>query len=354
MAGDVYILPIDTGTATLEIALASGITGYSQVSYDDGGTVHLLASDPAADPPVGELPYDDGGTIFHVPFVLAQVEGLWERSANAARSIADFVFTDVVPLAVEYDNGPSIIGQPNADAPDVLVSVEFAKTEPIGFGTTVLVRATGEMVIRFRAALQRGDDDVLSIVESVKPFFRGQRSGILRTFDPYHVVTSRNGPYHEVQLRVPFQSQDEFDRAPSDPPSGVMTLGVAHDAIRSRLNDYVAVPESIPFVWDNFAHDPAGAALWCRASIVQGVSRIVGHGRSKRRRYVGVVKVAICRKLGRGMKQSWRTADAIASATHAASRMGVRFGIASARSLGRRGKNWFVVVDVPFTFDEIA
>jgi hypothetical protein len=354
---DSYVLPIsDEAGGRVEAALADSLIGYPEFPvYDELGAPLVIPNSPAAAPPTGMFPVlDEFGVEFLIPFELAQANGLYERTANSLRTLAFNVFEDALGVPVEYDNGPIITANPVTATLVARVYPDFRDTESAGFAAgDVLVRATGELVAELRGPLQLGDEAVLSYVEDAKNLLRGYRDDLVRTFEPYHVTRGRDGAWHVVAIYVPFRAEDALARS-TVTASGQPRVGAAHDAIRAHIDEQWAVPNDLDVVWDNYAPDPPDALAWARVNVLTGQSAVTDHGRTRRRRYPGIVKVSIHLQLGRGDKTGWRLADALADATRAASPSGVRFGTASARRLGRRGRSWVIVVDVPFRVDELA
>lgn len=133
-----------------------------------------------------------------------------------------------------------------------------------------------------------------------------------------------------------------------------MGLAEWHATIRSLLYYEFAVPLGAYISFENVEPSQPDGLLWMSADILDGPVQLVELGSPKRLRVSGRVRVSIHAPLGTGVRDSMRMVDALASAIRAASDFGVRFGVPSARTVGRSGRHWLVIVDVPYRVDEIA
>ena len=132
------------------------------------------------------------------------------------------------------------------------------------------------------------------------------------------------------------------------------TLPQWHNAIRTVIYDDLATPQGVEVAWDNVDVSQPDDAWWVALEIFDGPVRTVEVGTTLRRRVSGTFRLGVYAPLNTGTRASLRMVDELASVLRSARGSGVRYGVPTARTIGRSGKHWLVIADVPFTSDEIA
>lgn len=356
MASEVYVLPIGDGGGTLEIDLVDSLVGYPRLAVYIDGTPYEIDNVPSAAPPTGELPVWIDGVEYYVPFAIAASTGLWERAQNSARALLDETFSEALRLSIDYDNGPATQVDANSGSLFARAEIDFSSTDVIAVaGRKVAVRVTGEASVELSGKLGIGDDTILSFVEEAKTALRDRNDGFLRTFEPSSSTLGRDGSRWIVRVLVPFDAQDTFDRA-TNIGGAAPPVGQAHDVLRSAFDDRIVQAQGLEARWDNSAVPPPDASPWVRVAVATNPSvRADSASRARStRRYSGSLRCVVHVPLGTGDRDAWRLADTLADAFRAASAYGVSFSQATARRLGRRGKWWTVLVEIPFRVDEKA
>jgi hypothetical protein len=138
------------------------------------------------------------------------------------------------------------------------------------------------------------------------------------------------------------------------PTAGLMNLPRWHAIIRQGIEDEIVIPRGITIGWDNAPVDQPESSMWISAQILDGPVRSVDRGTTLRRRCSGKFRVNVHAPLNSGTKDAWRLVDDLALSFRAASDVGVRYGVPTARTVGRSGRHWLIVVDIPYLVDEIA
>jgi hypothetical protein len=355
---DTYVLPVkDESGAAVDVALSVGLLGYSHVVvYDEFGVGYSIPSVPPSEPPTGEFPvYDETGSQFLIPFGLQQATGLYERSSNAIRSRLDFALTEALRMSVQYDNMPDIAASPGStDAIWARVAIDFEPEEHLAIGgSDNRYRARGDAIVELRVPLQLGDDAPLSYVTDVKNFVRDVSVEPVTFLDPWHSTVRRDGAWWRVDVHCPFRAEDDIDKpqpqSHSNPDSGEV-----HDTIRDAFDDLVATPQGVTVAWDNAVPATPDDELWCSAAVLTGSATTASSGTTRIRRQVGIFKVKVCAPLSTGDRDAWRFVDVVCDQMRAASIGGVCFAVPSVHVLGRQGRWWQVVVDLPFRVDEVS
>lgn len=367
MSADRYILPTYDGDGSLqEVELETIGSGYTGLAvYSSGGTRHEIASSPTSSPPSGELPVlDSGGTTHLIAFALAGVTGIYELSANELNAEIDLALraevgsllspTPVRTSAyVAFENAPFTLPSTTANGYWGEVRIEWGSHEQIGFGGQVnRYKLRGDVFVTVRVPLNIGAGVVLEAVEGLASRLRGQTLGMVKTFDAYHTPLERDGAWWASELRVAFEAEREYD-VPTPTAYTAQTLSTWHDVIRSRLDSF-ATAQGVDVAWDNAPFTETDGEIWLACRIVDGPIRSVEVGPTLRRRCTGKAIVEFRAPIGTGTRDVLRMVDDLALEFRAASDSGVRFGVPSARTVGRSGRHWLVRVDVPYRVDEIA
>jgi hypothetical protein len=132
------------------------------------------------------------------------------------------------------------------------------------------------------------------------------------------------------------------------------TLTGWHNSIRTMVYDDVATPEGLTLALDNVNTAQPDDEIWLALEILDGPVRSVELAGQLRRRCDGRFRLAVYAPLNTGTRDALRVADLLASVTRTASGPGLRYGVPQARTVGRSGQHWLVVIDCQFQADEIA
>ena len=193
---------------------------------------------------------------------------------------------------------------------------------------------------------------LLEACEGIAQRLRHQSMGLVSTFDASYRPVERDGAYWAAEVRVEFWAEREY-AVPTPVAYSAQTLSTWHDVIRARIDDY-ATAQGLEVAWDNAPFTETDGEMFIACRIVDGPIRSVEVGPTLRRRCSGKAIVEFRAPIGTGTRDVLRAVDALALEFRAASDSGVRFGVPSARTVGRSGRHWLVIVDVPYRVDEIA
>lgn len=361
MAADSYVLTVydETGVAH-EVPLVDFVAGYEGLGvYDElYGSLetlpHEIESVPAEAPPSGDLPVLDESDSQHlIAFSLAGVTGIYELAANALYGFVEEACADTLGVACSFENAPSA-------APDIGTLSGWAETridwgahEQIGFGSqSNRYRLRGDLFLTVNVPLGIGMATLLDACEAFVAEARNRSMGEVTTFDASYRPLGRDAAYWSAEVRVEFWAEREYD-VPSPVAASAQTLSTWHDVIRSRLDSF-ATAQGVTVAWDNAPFTETDGELFLACRIVDGPIRSVEVGPTLRRRCTGKAIVEFRAPIGTGTRDVLRMVDDLAFEFRAANDSGVRFGVPSARTVGRSGRHWLVIVDVPYRVDEIA
>lgn len=134
-----------------------------------------------------------------------------------------------------------------------------------------------------------------------------------------------------------------------------MTHEDLHNAIRSRMDAQVAVPESVAVQYDNEGEAPPSDAVWIRCAVQVGRSEQADMGSTTvRERTVGVVMAQVFCPADEGDQPGLEMADKIKAAFRRVTAGGVTYRVPSIEPQGRDGKWWQINVTVPFYSDDVS
>lgn len=367
MAADRYILPAyDEDGQLQEVELDTIGSGYTGLAvFDETGAEHEIASDPASSPPTGELPViDENGTQHLIAFQLAGIDGIYELSANALNAEMELALRAEVgtlnvpaPLLtyryVAFENAAFTSPTTTAGGYWAETRIEWGSHEQIGFGgQSNRYRLRGDAYLTVYVPLGIGLGVLLEACEGIAQRLRHQSMDLVSTFDASYRPIERDGAYWAAEVRVEFWAEREY-AVPTPVAYSAQTLSTWHDVIRARVDDY-ATAQGLEVAWDNAPFTETDGEMFIACRIVDGPIRSVEVGPTLRRRCSGKAVVEFRAPIGTGTRDVLRAVDALALEFRAASDSGVRFGVPSARTVGRSGRHWLVIVDVPYRVDEIA
>lgn len=356
-----YVLQVHDETGAVhEVPLLDFDDGYTGLGvYDElYGQAETLPNEidsvPEESPPSGELPVlDESGTQHLIAFSLAGVTGIYELAANALYGFVEDACAGTLGVACSFENAPSA-------APDIGTLSGWAETridwgahEQIGFGSqSNRYRLRGDLFLTVSVPLGIGMATLLDACEAFVAEARNVSMGDVTTFDASYRPLGRDAAYWSAEVRVEFWSEREYD-VPAPVAASAQTLSTWHDVIRSRVDAY-ATAQGLEVAWDNAPFTETDGEMFIACRIVDGPITSVEVGPTLRRRCSGKAIVEFRAPIGTGTRDVLRAVDALALEFRAASDSGVRFGVPSARTVGRSGRHWLVIVDVPYRVDEIA
>lgn len=359
MADDRYILPVyDENGVLHEVELEDLSSGYPGIAVlDELGAPHEIESDPAAAPPSGQFPVlDESGTTHLIAFQIAAVTGIYELSTNAINAYLSQVCDDTLGLSCAFENVSFAVPDPSFGVAWAESAIEFGSHEAVAFsGRQVRYHLRGDIRLRVYSSLESGMAPLLAKAKEAVAALRSRTLDLVTTYDAYHTPLQRDGSWWTSEVRCEFRAEREYDRGVS---SGAAWSGHDvedwHAVIRTLVQDELATPEGVELAFDNVRATQPDDELWLALEILDGPVRSVELGSPIRRRVNGRFRVGIYAPMGSGVRDAMRMADTLASVVRAASQSGIRYGVPRARTLGRSGRHWLVVVDVPFSADELA
>ncbi len=293
--------------------------------------------------------------------------GPYEDMHNDVRSRVKAVVQDGLSVPLWWPNGKRTPVQ-DAVWGEVVIQDDETKIMSFAVGTMgIKYRKHGTLRIILRHPLNRGDQALLSLADSIRPSFRHQT--VAGT--TYGIPWLENGRRDDVDdgfgnveqlwrhdVVVPFWNDD--NQVPYSPvtPATRPDMEAVHSACRTRFNREVAIPQGTTVVYDNDPTEPPQDQQWVHFSVQTGRGDPpYGIGKSARVHIPGVAHAMISTPLGRGTQQALALADAIVLPFRSVHESGVNFGLELPPRLvtvGRVGERWQTNVQIPFVAEEVT
>lgn len=214
MPVDRYILPVaDESAARQEVDLRDLSFGYEGLAVvDDAGLWREIESEPGDDPPTGWLPaYDESGTQHLIPFEIAEIQGIYELTANALNAHIEVRLEQDLGLEVAYENAPYTVPEPTSGVIWCSVLIDWASHEQVAFGAdTGRYHLHGDLILTLFTPINDGMADILSTAQSVIEAMRSQQIDHVRTYDSYHLPIQRDGSWWSCEIRTEFRAERDY------------------------------------------------------------------------------------------------------------------------------------------------